>query len=60
MHTYINVFDFLELILQILGQLVCAFYGAPLAGQVLGNVPRCCHGGKKQQDKVVLMDCEKK
>lgn len=34
-NTYIYVLDFLELILQILGQLVCAFDGAPLAGQVL-------------------------
>lgn len=58
-NTYINVLDFLELILQILGQLVCAFYGAPLAGQVLWNIPCCCHGSNKQQDKVVLMDCEK-
>lgn len=34
-NTHIYVFDFLELILQVFGQLICAFYRTPLAGQVV-------------------------
>lgn len=33
--THIYVFDFLELILQVFGQLVRAFYRTPLASQVV-------------------------
>lgn len=48
--AHIYVFDFLELVLQVFGQLVRAFYRTPLAGQVGRSIQRRRHGSGQQQD----------